>query len=233
MVYKTIVIETDRLSPSLLGIAQKVKGTSIVAVQNKQGQMVEVNFAGPYQVIDIVSRLKERLHLSSALPDFNDPNSVPRLLEICKERDIFVPTPHTPSRILDHLVGLYIEPMCQQPTFLCNHPLAISPLAKEHPTEPGLTSRFELIVAGRELVNAYSELNDPTEQRARFAQQAKDRTHGDDEAHETDADFCEALEYGLPPTGGWGLGVDRLVMMLSGSTHIRDVLLFPVLRPRT
>lgn len=117
------------------------------------------------------------------------------------------------------------------PTFITEHPQIMSPLAKWHRSEKGLTERFELFVMKKEICNAYTELNDPVVQRQRFEQQAKDKAAGDDEAQMVDETFCTALEYGLPPTGGWGLGVDRLTMFLTDANNIKEVLLFPAMKP--
>jgi len=133
--------------------------------------------------------------------------------------------------MLDKLVGHFLEEQCYNPTFILDHPQIMSPLAKYHRSEKGLTDRFELCVMQRELCNAYTELNDPIVQRARFEQQASDKAAGDDEAQVVDENFCNALEYGLPPTGGWGMGIDRLTMLLTDSLNIKEVLLFPALRP--
>jgi len=139
--------------------------------------------------------------------------------------------PLTTARLLDKLVGTYIEPNLISPSFIIDHPQIMSPLAKYHRTKPGMTERFELFVATKELCNAYTELNDPFVQRELFAAQSQDREAGDDEAQPIDEGFCEAMEFGLPPTGGWGMGIDRLAMFLTDSNNIKEVILFPALRP--
>ncbi|KAH8058722.1 hypothetical protein JL722_5954 [Aureococcus anophagefferens] len=141
--------------------------------------------------------------------------------------------PHTVARLVDNLVGELLEDNCVNPAFITEHPAEMSPLAKYHRDKPGLTERFELFVAGKELCNAYTELNNPFVQRERFAAQAGDVDAGDDEAMVKDEDFCVALEHGLPPTGGWGCGIDRLTMFLSNKNSIREVLLFPAMKPET
>ena len=150
---------------------------------------------------------------------------------MCKKHDVECPSPRTTARLLDKLVGDFLEEDCINPTFICDHPQIMSPLAKYHRTEIGLTERFELFVMKKEVCNAYTELNDPFVQRERFSQQANDKAAGDDEAQLVDENFCTALEYGLPPTGGWGLGIDRLTMFLTDSNNIKEVLLFPAMKP--
>jgi lysyl-tRNA synthetase class 2 len=137
------------------------------------------------------------------------------------------------GKLLDEMFKAYLEPDLVQPTFVVDYPLALSPLAKPHRADPSLAERFELFVQGRELANAFSELNDPDDQRRRFEDQARQRADGDDEAHVYDADYVRALEYGMPPAGGVGIGVDRLVMLVTGVPSIRDVILFPALRPES
>lgn len=125
----------------------------------------------------------------------------------------------------------YCEETFVEPTFVYGHPIEISPLAKKNPEDPRFTLRFELFICGNEYANAFSELNDPIDQRERFENQLKEKELGNDEANEMDTDYVEALEYGLPPTGGMGMGIDRLVMLLTGQDTIREVILFPAMKP--
>ena len=153
------------------------------------------------------------------------------LQNLVKERGVKVAPPLTTARLLDKLAEAYLEPSFVSPVFLCDHPAIMSPLAKYHRNNAQLTERFELFVNHTELANAYTELNDPVVQRRRFEEQAAAKAQGDEEATLIDEYFCQSLEYGLPPTAGWGLGIDRLAILLSQASTIQDVILFPTLRP--
>jgi lysyl-tRNA synthetase class 2 len=137
------------------------------------------------------------------------------------------------GRLVDHLFSEHVEPTLVQPTFIVDYPIELSPLAKRSAADPRLVERFELFVSGMELANAFSELNDPEDQRLRFEEQRRLSAAGDAEAHPLDEEFLLAMEYGMPPTGGLGVGIDRLVMVLSDAAHLREVLLFPYMRPES
>jgi len=147
------------------------------------------------------------------------------------EHNIICPEPRTTSRLIDKLVGDFIETRCKDPTFIIDHPVIMSPLAKWHRTTKGLTERFELFTNFHEIINAYTELNDPKVQLECFLDQAKAKDAGDLEAQHVDYTFVKALEYGLPPTAGWGIGIDRLTMLMSDTNNIKEVLLFPAMKP--
>ena len=163
--------------------------------------------------------------------DVHPSQSVESLQATCDSLGVPWEKSWRPGKLVLEIYEKTTEANIKEPTFVCDYPRDVSPLARTHRDDPTMTERFELIVSGRELANAFSELNDPVEQMRRFEAQASLKQFGDDEAQGVDADYVRALEYGLPPTGGMGLGVDRLVMVLAGVTSIREVILFPHLRP--
>eukprot|EP00051_Salpingoeca_urceolata_P004522 m.65588 g.65588 ORF g.65588 m.65588 type:complete len:579 (+) comp13676_c1_seq2:174-1910(+) len=225
--FEDLVQTTEEL---VCGLVHRVTGGSVVTVHEPDSEL-EIDFGTPFRRVDFLDALSESLG-GIKLPDLDDEDALDQLEAICKTHGIAVQEPRTVGSVLDRMASVLVEPRLVQPTLLCGHPLCISPLAKARPQDDRLAERFELFVAGHELCNAYVELNDPHEQRSRFKQQAQARQAGDDEAHEFDAGYCEALEYGLPPTVGWGMGIDRVVMLLANATHIRDVLPFPLLKDR-
>jgi lysyl-tRNA synthetase class 2 len=153
------------------------------------------------------------------------------LAAIAEELGLDVDAAMGAGKLIDEIFGAFVEPKLIQPTFITDYPVELSPLAKRHRSKPGLVERFEAIVNGKELCNAFSELNDPDDQRARFEEQAGLRAAGDDEAMQIDDDYVRALEYGMPPTAGLGVGIDRMAMLMTGQESIRDVILCPLLRP--
>jgi lysyl-tRNA synthetase class 2 len=157
---------------------------------------------------------------------------VATLLEAARGAGIEASEDWPPGRLIAELYEAVVEERIWEPTFVTHPPVEVSPLARRNRDDPRLADRFELVIAGSEYANAFSELNDPDDQRARFEEQAAAREAGDEEAHPVDEDYLMALEYGLPPTGGLGIGVDRLVMLLTDQHHIREVILFPTLRPQ-
>ncbi len=198
----------------------------------------EIDFTPPFRRISMVSALEERLRKKlsddSISIDLESAEVLSNLASLCERAEVECEEPITVPRLLDALVGDFIEPGCVNPTFICDHPEVMSPLAKGHRALRGATERFELFVNGKELCNAYTELNDPEVQRDRFRVSQKDKLESnDEEAMVLDEDFCVALEYGLPPTAGWGLGIDRLTMMLTDNISIKEVLLFPAMKPKT
>ena len=153
------------------------------------------------------------------------------LREVCKQKGISVTKAMGYGKLIDELFGELAEGKLIQPTFVTDYPVEMSPLTKKHRSKPGLVERFELIINGKEVANAYTELNDPIEQRHRFEEQLKLADRGDDEAMALDEDFLRALEYGMPPTTGIGIGIDRLTMLMTNQTSIQEVLFFPQMRP--
>ncbi|MGE0092253.1 MAG: lysine--tRNA ligase [Bacteroidia bacterium] len=185
----------------------------------------EIEFKAPYRRLPMLDAIKEYAGVDVAGMDES------RLLEVCKKLNVQVDKTMGVGKLIDAIFGEYCEHHLIQPTFITDYPVETSPLTKRHRSNPALTERFELFVNGKELANAYSELNDPIDQLERFKEQLKLKDKGDDEAMFIDMDFVRALEYGMPPTSGMGIGIDRLTMMLTNSPSIQDVLFFPQMRP--
>ncbi|KAK8961844.1 Lysine--tRNA ligase [Platanthera guangdongensis] len=192
---------------------------------------IEIDFTPPFRRIDMIEELERMANLNIPKDLYSDAANK-YLIDACAKFNVACPPPQTTSRLLDKLVGHFLEETCVNPSFIINHPEIMSPLAKWHRSRPCLTERFELFINKHEVCNAYTELNDPVVQRERFAEQLKSRQSGDDEAMALDETFCTSLEYGLPPTGGWGLGIDRMTMLFTDSQNIKEVLLFPAMKPQ-
>jgi len=185
----------------------------------------KVNFTPPFRRLSMYDSIKEYADV-----DVSQMNEE-ELHETAKNLGVAIEPSAGAGKIIDEIFSEKVEHHLIQPTFITDYPLSMSPLAKMHKTKPGLVERFELYVNGQELANAFSELNDPIDQRARFEEQARLRTKGDEEAMILDEDFLRAMEYGMPPMAGLGFGIDRLVMIMTGEESIRDVVLFPAMRP--
>ncbi|MEX2527373.1 MAG: lysine--tRNA ligase [Gemmatimonadota bacterium] len=206
---------------ALLGqVAQAVLDTTTIRFQGH-----EIHLTPPFARLPLVDALHEAMG--------EDPLAMGQeaLLERAKALQLPELDGAGKGKLMDKLFGELVQPSLIQPTFVVDYPRELSPLAKPHREKPGLTERFELFVAGQELANAFSELNDPDDQRARLEDQTRLRAGGDDETHPVDEDYLRAMEYGMPPTGGVGIGLDRLIMLLTDQASIRDVILFPTLRP--
>ncbi|CAM3190067.1 lysine--tRNA ligase [Staphylococcus argensis] len=203
-------------------IAQEVLGETTIPYGEEQ-----VDLGSSWKRVHMVDAVKEATGVN-----FYDVKSDEEARELAKEHGVEITDHMKYGHIVNEFFEQKVEESLIQPTFVYGHPIEISPLAKKNPEDPRFTDRFELFIVGREHANAFTELNDPIDQRARFEAQLKEREEGNDEAHEMDEDFLEALEYGMPPTGGLGIGIDRLVMLLTNSPSIRDVLLFPYMRQK-
>ena len=205
-------------------VSEKILGTAKV---NYQG--VEIDLETPWKRTTMIDAIKEVTGV-----DFNKINTDEEALKIAKEKGVEVEeSKQTRGYIINNFFEEFVEETLVQPTFICDYPVEVSPLTKRKPSDKRLVERFEVFIGGREYGNAYSELNDPIDQKGRFLDQLKQREAGDEEASMMDDDFVMALEYGMPPTGGLGVGVDRLVMLLTDSVSIRDVILFPTMKPLT
>ena len=202
--------------------AQKVLGTTKI---NYQG--TDIDLTPNWKRITMIDAIKEQTGV-----DFNTIETDEEALEVAKKLEVEIDAIKTTrGEIINQIFEDKVEETLIQPTFIYDYPVEVSPLTKRKPSDPRLTERFELFIGGREYANAYSELNDPIDQYERFLNQVKQREAGDDEANMMDEDFVVALEYGMPPTGGLGIGVDRLIMLLTDQASIRDILLFPTMKP--
>ena len=189
----------------------------------------EISLDGNFKRITMTEAIKEQTGI-----DFSKNYTNEEMIKLAEEHDIEL-EPH--EKVFGHIVNKffekYVEETLIQPTFLCNHPIEISPLTKKDPKDPRFVQRFELFIGGKEMANAYTELNDPIDQLERFEAKLKEQDLGNEEANDIDMDFVEALEYGMPPAGGIGYGIDRLVMFFTENESIRDVILFPLMKPET
>ncbi len=220
----TAYIDMYQVMDIIEGIFQYV--TQHIGMQSFEYKGVTLDFSKKFKRVNMLDLIKEATKI-----DFSTVTTDEQALKLAKEHNIEL-LPHEKNRghIINKFFETYCEERCVQPTFVYGHPIEVSPLAKKDSKDPRYTKRFELFICGKEYANAFSELNDPIDQKQRFENQLKEKDLGNDEANEMDNDFIEALEYGLPPTGGFGLGIDRLVMLLTGNTTIRNVLLFPHMR---
>ena len=188
----------------------------------------EISLEGPWKRVSMTDAIKEETGI-----DFKKEMNIDEALKLCEEHDIFV---EEHQKSIGHIINLffekYVEETLIQPTFLYGHPVEISPLTKKNPEDPRFVDRFELFIGGKEFANAYTELNDPIDQLERFEEQLKERDKGNEEANDIDMDFIEALEYGMPPAGGIGYGIDRLVMLFTEQESIREVILFPTMKQK-
>lgn len=218
--YQTLILFTEEL---ITTVAQKVLGRLKLEFKNQT-----IDLTPPWKRQTFLQAIEEANSLDARF--LNDRS---RLLTLAKKLELPIKGNEPSGKILDELFETTVQPKLIQPTFILDYPIEISPLAKRKPDEPGLAERFELFIAGREVANAFSELNDPQDQRKRFEEQMARRAAGDLEAPPLDEDYLRALEYGMPPAAGEGIGIDRFVMVLTNQPSIRDVILFPQMKPES
>ena len=212
----------------MMSFTEKLLETVCIAVNGKPEREIDgkiISFKAPYRRLPILDAIKEKTGFDC------DGKSEEEIRDFCKQKGMEVDETMGKGKLIDELFGEFCEGTYIQPTFITDYPVEMSPLTKKHRSKPGLTERFELMVNGKELANAYSELNDPIDQEERFIDQMKLADKGDDEAMFIDYDFLRALQYGMPPTSGIGIGIDRLVMLMTGKTYIQEVLFFPQMKP--
>ncbi|KAL3479944.1 hypothetical protein BJX99DRAFT_221534 [Aspergillus californicus] len=213
------------------GLVKHITGGYETTFHTQTGEEYNVNWKAPWKRVEMIPALEEATGEKFPAGDqLHTAETNEFLKKILKKTGVECSSPLTNARMLDKLVGEFIEETCVNPTFITGHPQMMSPLAKYHRQNVGLCERFEAFVCKKEIVNAYTELNDPFDQRLRFEEQARQKDQGDDEAQMIDENFCTSLEYGLPPTGGWGMGIDRLVMFLTDNYSIKEVLAFPFMK---
>ena len=212
----------------MMSFTEKLLETICIAVNGKPEREIDgqiVSFKAPYRRLPILDAIKEKTGFDC------DGKTEEEIRAFCLSKGMDVDETMGKGKLIDELFGEFCEGTFIQPTFITDYPVEMSPLTKMHRSKPGLTERFELMVNGKELANAYSELNDPIDQEERFVEQMKLADKGDDEAMIIDQDFLRALQYGMPPTSGIGIGIDRLVMLMTGKTYIQEVLFFPQMKP--
>jgi lysyl-tRNA synthetase, class II len=212
----------------MMELTEEMISTANRAVNNSDTAMVggnEINFKPPFKRLPMVDAIME--HTGENIRGLSEAE----LRQVAGRLHVGIDESFGPGKIIDEIFSEKVQQHLIQPTFIMDYPLELSPLAKKHRSEEGLVERFELFINGQEIANAFSELNDPVDQKSRFMEQAKLRARGDDEAMTFDEDFIETLEYGMPPTAGMGMGIDRLTILLTGAESIRDVILFPTMRP--
>lgn len=202
--------------------AQEVVGNMVISYQGHT-----INLTPPWKRLSMLEAIEKYVGIN-----FSQAQTDAEAREMAKHLDLAIDNKATKGTVIFEVFDALVEPKLVQPTFITNHPIEVSPLAKRNAEDPNYTDRFEFFIAGREMGNAFSELNDPIDQRERFLKQVEQRAAGDQEAHMMDEDYVQALEYGMPPAGGMGIGIDRLVMLLTDSASIRDVILFPTMRPK-
>ncbi|KAL1596205.1 lysyl-tRNA synthetase [Nothophoma quercina] len=226
--YEDVLAMTEEMVSELVF---KIKGSYETVYHTQSGEEYKVNWARPWRRVNMIPALEEAT--GEKFPPANELHTAESnefLKKVLQKMNVQCSEPRTCARMIDKLVGEYIEETAINPTFIVGHPEVMSPLAKYHRDIPGLCERFEAFVCKKEICNAYTELNDPFDQRLRFEEQANQKSQGDDEAQLIDEVFCQSLEYGLPPTGGWGMGIDRLVMFLTDNYSIKEVLTFPFMK---
>ena len=212
----------------MMSFTEKLLEAVCIAVNGKPEREIDgniISFKAPYRRLPILDAIKEKTGY-----DLNGMDEV-QIREVCQKLNMEIDDTMGKGKLIDEIFGEFCEGTFIQPTFIIDYPVEMSPLTKMHRSKPGLTERFELMVNGKELANAYSELNDPIDQEERFKEQMRLADKGDDEAMIIDQDFLRALQYGMPPTSGIGIGIDRLVMLMTGKTYIQEILFFPQMRP--